>query len=50
VEGGWAVTILDREDAASCGRRTGLFYLAKDARRGEPQFGVRGGVIDAVTR
>jgi hypothetical protein len=25
-------------------------YLAKDARRGEPQFGVRGGVIDAVTR
>jgi hypothetical protein len=36
--GGWAVTILDREDAASCGRRTGLFYLAKDARRGEPQF------------
>lgn len=32
------VTISDREDVASCGRRTGLFYLAKDARRGEPQF------------
>jgi len=32
---GWAVTILEREDAASCGRRTGFFYLAKDARRGE---------------
>jgi hypothetical protein len=36
--GGWTVTILDREDTASCGRRTGLFYLAKDARCGELPF------------
>jgi hypothetical protein len=47
---GWAVTILDREDAASCGRRTGLFYLAKDARRGEPQHQGKWGGQDSGVR
>jgi hypothetical protein len=47
---GWAVTILDREDAALCGRRTGLFCLAKEARCGElPIYGLVGGIGVGLT-
>ncbi len=47
-DGAGAVTISDREDAALCGRRIGLFYLAKEARCGKlPIHGLVGwiGVI-----
>jgi hypothetical protein len=35
---GWAVRILRREDAASLRTQARLFFLAKDAQRGELQL------------